>query len=105
MVELRFLPVEDADAFSPPAMRVGRMTPIGKIRNPDGTLTIVNEPATVVLDGEHEPSDRAFLRGEVLGGRIQPADDLTARALEVPFSAPATDAPAPKAKAKKETDQ
>lgn len=86
-MQLRFFAVEGAHAFSPPAVRIGRVLPIGKTRHDDGSYTIDPGPAVVTLDDEHAPADATFLRGEVIGGRIKCADSATARALDVPFTA------------------
>ena len=86
-MQLRFFAVEGADAFSPPAVRIGRVLPIGKTRNTDGSLTMDPGAAVVTLTDEHASADATFLRGEVLGGRLKCADSATARALDVPFTA------------------
>lgn len=96
MITLRFFAVEDADAFSPPATRIGRMTPIGKTRNADGSTSLVPGPAAVTLGDAHTAADLGFLRSEVLGGRIRVADADTAHALEVPFNEKKADVQAAK---------
>lgn len=85
MKTLRFLAVEGDSSFSPARARVGLMTPIGKTRAADGTLTLNTEPADVTVSGPQENEDLAFLRKEVKGGRLVIADAETAKILELPY--------------------
>ena len=82
---LRFLAVDGENSFSPPHVRIGRVTPIGKTRNESGAWVADTEPASITLGGPEEASDLTFLRKEVNGGRIKAADDATAKALGLKF--------------------
>lgn len=85
---VRLLPIEGEHTYSPPHVRLGRVTPIGYTRQPDGSLVFDGAAVDLTLDDEHQSSDLAFLRKEVTQGRIRPGDAQAALVLGGSFAEP-----------------